>query len=276
MGGVAVADPGRPQPTRGHPSQISARDEPGQRVFSGNGAPGGVAFPASERRRETGDTDPYERQPIGAPFGGSRPGRVANAASGGYETNHGYSVGRHQFNDAERRFIDRLANVSGGGFRILRSASQSGNRRYRFSGRTVNATAEPFRLAYAWRRFLSQPVGRPTGRNGDTAISAIDGAMEWRPGPLNGFWRNADWLFCTDGKWRPVEPGTRPLAYGLPLKLAALGSGLERLCTVAGADRDSLKRAKAYRVGTLKGYGNAISPEPAIAFIESWMDFAPL
>lgn len=25
-----------------------------------------------------------------------------------------------------------------------------------------------------------------------------------QPGPTNGFWRDADWLFCRDGKWRPV------------------------------------------------------------------------
>jgi len=37
-----------------------------------------------------------------------------------------------------------------------------------------------------------------------------------RPGPTNGHWRDADWLFCRDGKWRPVEPGTFPLAMGLP------------------------------------------------------------
>lgn len=34
--------------------------------------------------------------------------------------------------------------------------------------------------------------------------------------PLHGFWRDADWLFCRDGKWRPVEPGTFPLAHGFP------------------------------------------------------------
>lgn len=34
--------------------------------------------------------------------------------------------------------------------------------------------------------------------------------------PTNGFWRNPDWIRCRDGKWRPVEPGTFPLAHGLP------------------------------------------------------------
>ncbi len=59
-----------------------------------------------------------------------------------------------------------------------------------------------------------------------------------RTSPLNGFWRDADWLACTDGKWRPVEPGTFPLAHG------ATG-----------------------RVGQLRAYGNAINAKQAQAFI---------
>ena len=62
------------------------------------------------------------------------------------------------------------------------------------------------------------------------------------PSPTNGFWRDADWLFCRDGKWRPVEPGTSPLAHGA-----------------------------AARVGRLRGYGNAIVAQAAQAFIESVM-----
>jgi len=61
-------------------------------------------------------------------------------------------------------------------------------------------------------------------------------------GPTNGHWRDADWLFCRDGKWRPVEPGTSPLAHGA-----------------------------AARVGRLRGYGNAIVAQAAQAFIESVM-----
>jgi DNA (cytosine-5)-methyltransferase 1 len=61
------------------------------------------------------------------------------------------------------------------------------------------------------------------------------------PGQDNGPWRDADWLFCRDGKWRSVEPGTFPLAHGLP-----------------------------DRVGLLRGYGNAIVPQAAAAFIESF------
>lgn len=64
-----------------------------------------------------------------------------------------------------------------------------------------------------------------------------------RPGPTNGHWSDADWLFCRDGKWRPVEPGTFPLAHG-----------------------------SAARVGRLRGYGNAINAEQAQAFIEAYLE----
>jgi DNA (cytosine-5)-methyltransferase 1 len=71
-------------------------------------------------------------------------------------------------------------------------------------------------------------------RDGASHSSSID-----RPGPTNGFWGAADWLFCRDGKWRPVEPGTFPLAHGA-----------------------------ASRVGRLRAYGNAINAKAAQAFIE--------
>lgn len=62
------------------------------------------------------------------------------------------------------------------------------------------------------------------------------------PGPVNGFWRSADWLYCRDGGWRPVKPGLKPLANG-----------------VAG------------RVGKLRAYGNAVNALAAEAFIKSYM-----
>lgn len=61
-------------------------------------------------------------------------------------------------------------------------------------------------------------------------------------GPVNGFWGGADWISCRDDRWRPVEPGTFPLANGAPS-----------------------------RVGRLRAYGNAINAEAAHEFIAAYM-----
>ena len=89
-------------------------------------------------------------------------------------------------------------------------------------------------------------AGDPTGQGaGSTVSSSSPGELDHRgrPGPTNGHWRAADWLFCRDGKWRPVEPNTFALAYGTP-----------------------------QRVGRLRGYGNAINVPQAEAFIRAYMD----
>jgi DNA (cytosine-5)-methyltransferase 1 len=62
-------------------------------------------------------------------------------------------------------------------------------------------------------------------------------------GPVNGLWSDADWISCRDDKWRPVEPGTFPLAHGA-----------------------------ASRVGRLRAYGNAINAKAAEEFIGSYLD----
>jgi hypothetical protein len=61
-------------------------------------------------------------------------------------------------------------------------------------------------------------------------------------GAVSGYWSDADWLPCIDGKARPVEPGTFPLAHGAPA-----------------------------RVGRLRAYGNAIVAPLAEEFIRAYM-----
>ncbi|WP_144149404.1 DNA cytosine methyltransferase [Paraburkholderia sp. BCC1884] len=106
-------------------------------------------------------------------------------------------------------------------------------------------------------------------RQSGDSTGASDRLREELAGPTNGFWRDADWLFCRDEKWRPVEPGTFPLADGLPKGMGKLSTEQRRLAELAGLDSASLKRAKAYRVGTLRGYGNAINVEAAAEFIRA-------
>jgi DNA (cytosine-5)-methyltransferase 1 len=58
----------------------------------------------------------------------------------------------------------------------------------------------------------------------------------------DGFWSDAEWIACRDGKLRPVEPGTFPLV-----------------------DWTSS------RMGRLRAYGNAIVAPCAEAFIRAYL-----
>jgi DNA (cytosine-5)-methyltransferase 1 len=59
----------------------------------------------------------------------------------------------------------------------------------------------------------------------------------------SGFWSTYSVVHCTDGKARRFEPGSFPLAHGVP-----------------------------NRVGRLRAYGNAIVPQVAAEFVGAYMD----
>jgi DNA (cytosine-5)-methyltransferase 1 len=84
-------------------------------------------------------------------------------------------------------------------------------------------------------------------------------------GPTNGYWSAADWLSCRDGKWRPVEPGTFPLAHGDRGRVGRVRAGVERNPEIPRKDQ-------GHRAGRLRGYGNAINAEEARIFIEAVME----
>lgn len=100
------------------------------------------------------------------------------------------------------------------------------------------------------RRERAGGLDQPTRWDGAAHMQSTDGE---RPGPTNGIWRDADWLHGRDGKWRPVEPGSFPLADG-------------------SAGRVGRVRAdQGHRAGRIKGYGNALNAEAATTFIKSTM-----
>ncbi|MDR8763414.1 Modification methylase AplI [Burkholderia multivorans] len=100
-------------------------------------------------------------------------------------------------------------------------------------GGTPRRVADPHESRACCER--SQCRGQ-LGRAGrDPGAGALDAA-----GPANGFWRAADWIGCRDGRFRPVEPGTFPLAHGATA-----------------------------RVGRLRAYGNAVVAEAAATFIRA-------
>lgn len=70
------------------------------------------------------------------------------------------------------------------------------------------------------------------------------GARAGGPAPAAGFWDSPHWVYCRDrgGVWRPIEPGTFPLANGV-----------------------------AARVVKLRAYGNAIIPQVAAEFVKAFL-----
>jgi DNA (cytosine-5)-methyltransferase 1 len=123
--------------------------------------------------------------------------------------------------------------------------------------RQIGLLVEPERARLEGQRRDGGDRDQP-GREREIAArpaSAAGGAYGERPGPTNGFWRDADWLFCRDAKWRPVEPGTFPLVDGSAFDLDAGGA-------LAGKNRAKL----------LAGYGNAINAQQAAEFIRSTLD----
>lgn len=89
--------------------------------------------------------------------------------------------------------------------------------------------------------------GEGSGESEGAAFERFEGLCEDRNAHAPMLGRNpADWLYCRDGKWRPVEPGTFPLADAAPA-----------------------------RVGRLRAYGNALDAETASQFIGAVMECLP-
>jgi len=98
--------------------------------------------------------------------------------------------------------------------------------------------------------------------------SEVSAGMEFQPerrSAVDRPWANAEWIYCRDGKARPVEPGLFPLVNGPAARVGCSGD-------------ISLQAAKSTaegRVMRLKGYGNAIAAPLAVEFIGACMEVLP-
>ncbi|EKR2076090.1 TPA_asm: DNA cytosine methyltransferase [Salmonella enterica subsp. salamae] len=150
------------------------------------------------------------------------------AESTGYCLSHGLA---HTDNDSRER---RLSGGQDSQREVINGSSGCGGT----DSRLANADNEQRPLATTARGH--EDISRQWNKNSEALAGS---GSDSNASPVNSFWRDADWLFCRDGKWRPVKPGIKPLVNGTP-----------------------------GRVGQLRAYGNAIVAPVAETFIRTYME----
>jgi len=124
------------------------------------------------------------------------------------------------------------------------SARPGGSGRGSEAARRIPIEPEQFRVAGDvgdTDNTRSQGHGRSIAEHGPQGRQAAE-----RHQPTAGFWHDAHWLRCIDGKARATQPGIFPLVNGYP-----------------------------NRVGILRAAGNAIVPQQAAEFIKAYMECRP-
>jgi DNA (cytosine-5)-methyltransferase 1 len=182
---------------------------------------------------------PFPSAGVGAPHIRDRLFWVGHA-------DHSRPQGHSRHGGAARRSRSgRSATAAGLSVRLANANSQ-----HERPAGDAEGGGEPWRLREAERLANSDGGGRSPRREGLEASGHGNATepgcgldQDRLPGPVNGAWAAADWLRCRDARWRPVEPGTFPLADGV-----------------------------AARVGRLRAYGNAINAEAAREFISAFID----
>ncbi|EKC8823875.1 DNA cytosine methyltransferase [Salmonella enterica] len=200
---------------------------------------------------------PFTSAGIGAPHIRERAYWVVNASC-----EHESAAGNETGIAARLRSssIDGMADASGERFNRIDSLLQR-----KESGRFTESLPETTgfgtscRLGDSNNSRLERHFGNDGAAGWEGAAGSVTSpSLHSRPLEVNGFWRDADWLFCRDGQWRPVESGTFPLVARFA---KSLGHGKSSLRAMAGRNR----------TGRLKGYGNAINAQAAAEFIRAYM-----
>lgn len=120
--------------------------------------------------------------------------------------------------------------------RLSRGSDSEREVERRRSGRCGTAWSDSERLGHA-----GQQPSRWNDRDGSEAERSSSPSES--PRPSKASWIDAEFIPCRDGKARPVKPGLRCLAHGIP-----------------------------GRVAQLRGLGNAIVPQVAAEFVAAFME----
>jgi len=174
-------------------------------------------------------------------------GRLGDAKLSGLERHAGHGDDWRESGRFDQA-ADRSA-AEAGSVDWLANAENNDDGRERRSGAESSArSAQRARTASSGAGCGLADAGHGSSQRGESRAverglpsAAGEDAAFWT-GSTHSGWNDADWLFCRDGKWRPVEPGTFPLAHGV-----------------------------SARVGRLRGYGNAIVPQVAVEVIRELM-----
>ena len=146
----------------------------------------------------------------------------------------GYSIERH----SNGRPISRMANANGGQrARITNSVERFGVGEA--IGRKQSNGSASDDCSIDGMEYSNGPGQYERSSSGEQPLCVVgDGTIQRPairdPGEIDQRWLDADWLLCRnpagEPSWRPVEPGTFPLAHGVAarmVKLRAYGNALD-------------------------------------------------
>lgn len=177
----------------------------------------------------------------------------------------GWSQRPEQVGVGER--IDGMADANGGNASAERKQCGGQQRQQPQDGGAMRVADANLREHEQFTR-KGAASGETKGGRAFCKLAGHGNDSHW-PSPTNGYWRDADWLRCTDEKWRAVEPGTFPLADAGTVRNRVGGGGRESREEVEAR----VKEGRFYnRVGLLRGAGNAVTLGQAEGFLRAVMD----
>jgi DNA (cytosine-5)-methyltransferase 1 len=106
--------------------------------------------------------------------------------------------------------------------------------------------------------------GQSPDRGGASADAERKAAPEDGEPRLSAFWSDAQWIECRDSKLRPVESVAEQMVDGFPDGMGLVRDG-------SRAYISPLIRETKNRAQRLRGYGNAVVPQAAAAFVRAFM-----